>query len=192
MTRRHYSPVPFDLDATRARWMQRPGFAEAYEALTDEYAALGELLRARKLAGMTQADIAERMGVTQASVARLESSAGSRKHAPSVATLRRYADAVGCDLHISLAARTRAGAANPARLAKRKPIRPAKKRKATTKRGAKRAMNAMRGTAAKRGSAMKRTASNRTMKAMRGATAKRGSAAKRTAPKRTAKRGARA
>jgi transcriptional regulator with XRE-family HTH domain len=43
------------------------------------------------------------MGIAQASVARLESSAGSRKHAPSIATLRRYADAVGCELHITLA-----------------------------------------------------------------------------------------
>ena len=43
------------------------------------------------------------MGVPQSSVARLESSAGSRKHAPSIATLRRYADALGCELHLSLA-----------------------------------------------------------------------------------------
>ena len=82
--------------------MKRPGYAAAYAALADEYAALGELLRARQAAGMTQTDVAERMGIAQASVARLESSAGSRKHAPSIATLRRYADAVGCDLRISL------------------------------------------------------------------------------------------
>ncbi|TAN06469.1 MAG: XRE family transcriptional regulator [Rhodanobacteraceae bacterium] len=82
--------------------MKQPGFAEAYAALEDEYAALGELLRARQAAGMTQTDVAQSMGVAQSSVARLESSLGSRKHAPSVATLRRYADAVGCDLHLTL------------------------------------------------------------------------------------------
>jgi DNA-binding XRE family transcriptional regulator len=97
-----YDPVPFDVDATHARWMKRPGYAAAYDALADEFAALGELLRARKAAGMTQADVAERMGIAQASVARLETSAGSRKHAPSIATLRRYADAVNCDLRITL------------------------------------------------------------------------------------------
>ncbi len=102
MTRDRYQPVALDLDATRARWMKRKGFKAAYDALADEYAALGELLRARQAAGMTQADVAERMGVAQASVARLEASAGSRKHAPSVATLRKYADAVGCDLHLTL------------------------------------------------------------------------------------------
>lgn len=47
MIRDRYNPIPFDLDATRARWMQRPDFAAAYEALADEYAALGELLHAR-------------------------------------------------------------------------------------------------------------------------------------------------
>ena len=102
MTRERYQPVPFDIDATRSRWMKRKGFKAAYDALADEYATLDELLRARKTAGMTQADVAASMGVAQASVARLEASAGSRKHAPSVATLRRYADAVGCDLHLTL------------------------------------------------------------------------------------------
>jgi len=82
--------------------MKRPGYAAAYAALADEYATLGELLAARQRAGMTQADVAERMGIAQASVARLESSAGSRKHAPSIATLRRYADAVDCELHLTL------------------------------------------------------------------------------------------
>jgi DNA-binding XRE family transcriptional regulator len=98
-----YNPVPFDVEATKRRWMRDAKFRAAYDALEDEYAALGELLRARQRAGMTQADVADRMGIAQASVARLESSAGSRKHAPSIATLRRYADAVGCDLRISLA-----------------------------------------------------------------------------------------
>lgn len=98
----HYRPVPFDVEASHRRWMKRPGYAAAYVALEDEYAALGELLRARQQAGLTQAQVAARMGIAQASVARLEASAGSRKHAPSVATLRRYADAVGCELHLTL------------------------------------------------------------------------------------------
>ena len=71
--------------------MKRPGFAEAYDALEDEFAALNELLRARAAAGITQAEVARRMGVAQSSLARLESSLGSRKYSPSLATLRRYA-----------------------------------------------------------------------------------------------------
>lgn len=103
MTREKYNPVPFDVEASHKQWMKRPGYAEAYAALADEFAALAELVRARQHAAMTQADVADRMGVAQATVARLESSAGSRKHAPSMATLRRYADAVGCELRITLA-----------------------------------------------------------------------------------------
>lgn len=109
MTRERYDPVPFDVEATHKRWLKRPGYAAAYAALADEFAALSELLRARQHAGMTQADVAERMGIAQASVARLESSAGSRKHAPSMATLRRYADAVGCEFRITLTPIGKAG-----------------------------------------------------------------------------------
>jgi DNA-binding XRE family transcriptional regulator len=103
MNRDRFNPVVLDADKTRKRWSRDPAFAQAYAALADEFAALAELVGARQRADMTQAEVAERMGVAQATVARLESSAGSRKHAPSIATLRRYADAVGCVLLITLA-----------------------------------------------------------------------------------------
>lgn len=45
-----YNPVPFDVGGTHARWMKRKGFAAAYGALADEYAVLGERLRARRAA----------------------------------------------------------------------------------------------------------------------------------------------
>jgi DNA-binding XRE family transcriptional regulator len=112
-----YNPVALDIDATYKRWAKSPAFVKAYDALADEFAALAELLRARQAAGMTQAQVAERMGIAQASVARLESSAGSRKHAPSIATLRRYADAVGCELRITLTPATKP--AKPRRVAAR-------------------------------------------------------------------------
>lgn len=116
MTRERCQPVPLDVGATRKRWTRDAAFANAFAALEDEFATLAELLRARQRAGMTQADVAERMGVALASVARLESSAGSRKHAPSLATLRRYAEVVGCDLRITLvpAKKTRMGIRRPA------------------------------------------------------------------------------
>jgi transcriptional regulator with XRE-family HTH domain len=157
VTQEQYNPVSFDLDATRARWMQRPGFAEAYAALKDEFATLGELLRARKQAGMTQAEVAQSMGIAQASVARLESSAGSRRHAPYIASRRRYAHAVGCDLRITLRpSGKRASAAKQARPVRRKPAKPA--RKAAAKKAAVRAKKAKRTATGKRGVAMKRAA----------------------------------
>jgi DNA-binding XRE family transcriptional regulator len=106
MSSERYNPVPLDIEATHARLLKRPGYAAAYDALEDEFATLAVLVRARQQAKMTQADVAERLGVSQAMIGRLEASAGSRKHAPSLATLRRYADVLGCKLKIILEPKT--------------------------------------------------------------------------------------
>lgn len=84
----------------RSRALARPGVKKAYEELKEEFAFLDEVLRARAESGLTQAEIARRIGTTQSAVARLES--GSSKHSPSVATLQRYARAVGCRVEIKL------------------------------------------------------------------------------------------
>ena len=73
--------------------MQRPGFKAAWEGLEEEYAALDELLQARKQAGLTQEQVAARMGTTKSAVSRLEASLRSENHSPSFATLRKYAHA---------------------------------------------------------------------------------------------------
>ena len=95
MTRDRYQPVLLNFEATRKHWSKDPAFGKACDAPGDEFAALGEPVRARQLTETSQADIATSMGIAQASVAQLGSSVGSRKHAPSIATLRRYADVVG-------------------------------------------------------------------------------------------------
>ena len=105
MSKSRAKPVLFDPAAARRRWSRDPQFRSAYDALADEFEALEELLSARRSAGLTQAQVAERMGVSQATIGRLESSAGSRKHAPSLSSLRRYADALDCDLLIALVPR---------------------------------------------------------------------------------------
>jgi predicted transcriptional regulator len=83
-------------------WKQDPAFQKEYNELEEEFLLFDELLNARKDAGLTQADVAERMGTKTSAIARLEASGGSNKHSPSVATLRRYAKAVGCRLEIRL------------------------------------------------------------------------------------------
>ncbi|WP_322071579.1 helix-turn-helix domain-containing protein [Paraburkholderia bannensis] len=82
--------------------MQDPAFRAAYDALEEEFSALEALLTARKEAGLTQAQVAERMGTTTSAVSRLESSLASEKHSPSLSTLRKYAAACGKSLRISL------------------------------------------------------------------------------------------
>ena len=76
-----------------------------YEKLADEFSLLDEFLKARAAQGLTQAQVAEKIGTTQSAVARMES--GSGKHSPSLATLTKYADALGCKLEVRLIRRPR-------------------------------------------------------------------------------------
>jgi transcriptional regulator with XRE-family HTH domain len=94
--------------------LENPKVRAEYDALAKEFEVLDELLRARSRAGMTQADVAVRMGTKAPAVARLESGGGTQGHSPSIATLRKYAEAVGCKLEIRL----RPNGATPPRKAK--------------------------------------------------------------------------
>ena len=96
--------MPSSLKRFRARALKRPGVRKAYDALEDEFAFLDEVFRARSEAGLTQAEVADRVGTTQSAIARLES--GARKHSPSIATLQRYARALGYRLEIKLVKRS--------------------------------------------------------------------------------------
>jgi DNA-binding XRE family transcriptional regulator len=84
------------------RMLKYPRVRSEYEAQAEEFALLDELLRARRRAGLTQADVAARMGTQTPAVARLEGGGGNRRHSPTIATLRKYARAVGCQLQIRL------------------------------------------------------------------------------------------
>lgn len=98
-----YAPVKFNPKAFAAeRALEDAGFATAYTELQDEFAALDVLLNARKAAGLTQAEVAERMGVKPSALARIEMSLVSRKHSPSLETLRKYAHACGKSLTIGI------------------------------------------------------------------------------------------
>jgi transcriptional regulator with XRE-family HTH domain len=71
-----------------------------YDRIAEEFEFLDEILKARASAGLTQADVAARIGTTQSAVARLESA--DAKHSPSIATLQRYASALGYKLQVRL------------------------------------------------------------------------------------------
>ena len=71
-----------------------------YEALGPEFGLLRQMLGARTKAGLSQADVANRMGTQAPAITRLESALSSGKHSPSLETLKRYAEAVGCELQI--------------------------------------------------------------------------------------------
>jgi transcriptional regulator with XRE-family HTH domain len=89
-------------DEMVTEWQEDPAFRDAYTALAEEFALFDTLFKARTKAGLTQAEVAERMGTKTPAVARLEAGGGSKKHSPSIATLQKYATAVGCRLEIKL------------------------------------------------------------------------------------------
>lgn len=84
--------------------MRRPGVrAEVARIEREEAALLDSLLKARQEAGLTQAQVAERMGTHAPAIARLERSLATGKHSPSIATLRKYVKACGRRLLLRVA-----------------------------------------------------------------------------------------
>lgn len=79
------------------RWMRDPKYRKAYEALDEEFALASAVINVRNRAGLTQKQLARKMGTTQPVVARLESGRGR----PSMRTLERLAEATGSRLLIS-------------------------------------------------------------------------------------------
>ncbi len=82
----------------KARFMEDPEFREEYARIDQEYVLIEALIRARAAAKLTQAELARRIGTTHSAIARLE---GGRV-SPSLATLRRYAEATGTELTVGL------------------------------------------------------------------------------------------
>lgn len=87
-----------EFDILKKEWMKDKEFASEYRALELEYKIALILIKARSKAGLTQADIAKRMGTTQSVIARLESGTAL----PSVKTLNKYAQATGQHLELRL------------------------------------------------------------------------------------------
>jgi ribosome-binding protein aMBF1 (putative translation factor) len=79
------------------KWFQNPNFVREYEALEEEFTLATALIMARSEAGLTQEELAKRMGTTQSAVARLEGG----KSRPSTTTLAKFAKATGTRLRVS-------------------------------------------------------------------------------------------
>lgn len=82
--------------------LSNPETRAAYDELDAEFSLLRQMLQARRKAGLSQAQVADRMGTKAPAITRLESSLSNGKHSPSLTTLRRYAKAVGCELQVKL------------------------------------------------------------------------------------------
>ena len=71
-------------------------FAEEYERLRPEYEAIRAMIAARLDSNMTQKELAEKTGIRQSNISRIESGACS----PTVETLSRIAAGLGKQLKI--------------------------------------------------------------------------------------------
>ncbi len=92
-TQRKFIPV----EEAFARWQKSPSYRKAYEALEEEFSLVSAIIEARTRSGLTQEEIAKRMGAKQSLVARLENGGTM----PSTRTLRRFAEATGSKLKIT-------------------------------------------------------------------------------------------
>ncbi|CAN5833494.1 helix-turn-helix transcriptional regulator [soil metagenome] len=85
------------LNTLHEKWSKDPAYRAAYDDLEEEFALATAIAQARGKAGLTQAEVAERMHTTQSNIARLEAG----RSTPSTRTLERFAEAVGARLKIS-------------------------------------------------------------------------------------------
>ena len=85
------------------KMLKKPSVRAKVEELNrTEFGILDEILAARKAAGLTQAQVAKKMGTQTPAVARLESSLATGKHSPSLNTLKKYAEAVDKKVQVHL------------------------------------------------------------------------------------------
>jgi HTH-type transcriptional regulator/antitoxin HipB len=83
-----------------ARQMADPEFRAVYEEEAAKKELWLQLVEARQAAGLTQAELAKRLGVSQAQVARIEKRGYD---AYTLTTLRRYVQALGDDFTLQVA-----------------------------------------------------------------------------------------
>jgi len=79
-----------------------PEVKAEYDRLETEFTLLDELLKAREASGLSQAEIARRMGTKAPAVSRMLAGVADNTHSPSIATLRKYAEACGMKLHVHI------------------------------------------------------------------------------------------
>ena len=76
--------------------LKDPEFKKEYDALAPEFSIIQAIIDARKNSGMTQKDLAEKTGITQGDISRLENGSAN----PSLKTLQRLAEGMGMTLKL--------------------------------------------------------------------------------------------
>jgi HTH-type transcriptional regulator/antitoxin HipB len=87
-----------DLDRMLAQYADDPEFADGFERGRQAFMLGAMLLSARQQAGLTQVEVARRLGTHKSAISRMENHAENIR----LSTLQRYAEAVGCFLSLEL------------------------------------------------------------------------------------------
>lgn len=82
-----------------AEQMKDPEFKKAWHDLDPEFELLESMIKAREKMGITQTELAKRMGVKQPALSRLERGAISKA---TIETLKKIANALGARLVVKL------------------------------------------------------------------------------------------
>lgn len=90
------------LEEVLAEQMKNPEFKKEYEALEPEFAIIQAMIDARKNTGITQKQLAEKTGINQADISRLENGNAN----PSIRTLKKLAEGLGMKLKIEFIPKT--------------------------------------------------------------------------------------
>lgn len=77
------------INTLHKRWLMTPGYKEAFEQSQAEFELATQLIETRIKSGLTQEELALKMGTTQSTIARLESG----NSMPSMRTLTKFAKA---------------------------------------------------------------------------------------------------
>lgn len=77
-------------------WLKSPGYKESFDSTQTEFELARQLIETRIKRGLSQSELALKMGTSQSSIARLESG----KSMPSMRTLSKFAKATNSELQI--------------------------------------------------------------------------------------------
>ena len=91
-----FKPIPFKEIFNRS--MKNPEIKSEYDRLGPEYEIIEAIIRKRLETGLSQKQLAEKMGTKQSALSRLESGT----YNPSLAFLKKVATALDSTIHISL------------------------------------------------------------------------------------------
>lgn len=76
--------------------LEQPDFQEEYEKLQPEFEIMKALIEARTKQNMTQKELAERSGIRQSNISRIEKGTSS----PNISTLQKLAEGLGMNLQV--------------------------------------------------------------------------------------------